>query len=200
MKYSILTIFSTLAISLPHGATSTPTPPSLTYLGTANITLSPPVPVGPGPRGSRNFFPITNGSFTGPLFSGMQDPLPLPSLPATKLTTPKASIPSYGGDWSLGDGAAGTFYVDARYQLHTTDGVDIYVEANGPQQPEEGVVHTRVKFETGNAKYYWLNNVVGVGIVTPGPGNGYIVVELWRVLTLGEAREGKGKGKGKGRK
>ncbi|KAK4222728.1 hypothetical protein QBC38DRAFT_518589 [Podospora fimiseda] len=176
-----LTITTLLLTALPAIEATTPIAPTLSYIGTANITLSPPIPIGPGPRGNRNFFPITDGSFTGPLFT--------------------ASIPHYGGDWSLGDPIAGTFYVDARYQLLTDDGANIYVEANGPQQPEEGVVHTRVKFETGDARYYWVNNFVGVGIVTPGEGNEYIVVEMWAVSTQGETHgKRKGKGKGKGRK
>lgn len=93
----------------------------------------------------------------------------------------------------------GNFYVDARYQLKTTDGVDIYVSANGPQQPE-GVLHTRVRFEAGSdTPYGWLSGIVAVGITTPvvdedGQVEG-IEIDLWR-MTSPSTIAGKGK-KGK---
>jgi len=34
-------------------------------------------------------------------------------------------------------------------------------------------------FETGNEKYYWLNNIVAVGILQPG--NGYVVIDGWQL-------------------
>ncbi|KAK0742240.1 hypothetical protein B0T21DRAFT_434194 [Apiosordaria backusii] len=177
MKFTNLFITSLLpTFSL---ALATPTPPGLSYLGHANISVSTPFPVGPGPFGQRNIFPIAGGNFTGPVFN--------------------ATIPAFGGDWGLGDPAQGNFYVDARYQLHTTDGADIYVEANGPQQPD-GRLHTRVRFEAGTDKGYgWLNGVVGVGVVTPRLGEGEggqgvegIGIEVWRLESLVVGGEGKG--------
>ncbi|GAB1314604.1 Scytalone dehydratase [Madurella fahalii] len=143
-----------------HVASRAPRAPGLTYLGTANITLAPPIPVGPGPRGDRNIFAITGGIFSGPRLSG--------------------TIPGFGGDWGLGDPTAGNFYVDARYQIQTAEGANIMVEANGPQQPE-GILHTRNRFETGHPDYYWLNNIVAIGIVQPGPDVKYIIVDLWKM-------------------
>ena len=111
---------------------------------------------------------------------------------------PQASIPGFGGDWGLGDPLAGNFYIDARYQLQTPDGADILVTANGPQQPD-GVLHTRVKFETGHPDYYWLNGIVAVAITTPNADVSGITVDIWRMEKPATRPEGKGKGKGKRR-
>ncbi|KAK5658067.1 hypothetical protein OQA88_2623 [Cercophora sp. LCS_1] len=162
MKFpSVNTVFL-LGALLQTVSSTTPPQPSLSYLGTARINLKPPIQLGVGPLGARNIFPINGGSFSGP-----------------NLT---ATIPVFGGDWGLGDPTQGNFYVDAKYQLETPDGAHILVEANGPQQPE-GVVHTRNKFETGHPDYYWLNNVVAIGIVQPTADVTAIVIDLWRMHT-----------------
>ncbi|KAK0648099.1 hypothetical protein B0T16DRAFT_295101, partial [Cercophora newfieldiana] len=122
---------------------TTPPSPTFSYLGRFNATLDTPVAVGVGQFGDRNFFAITGGTFTGPVFN--------------------ATILPYGGDWGLGDPTTGGFYVDARYQLQTADGANIYGESNGPQQ-DLTTIHTRVRFETGHKDYKWINKAVVVGI------------------------------------
>ena len=60
---------------------TTPPAPSLSYLGTLNITLAPPIAIGVGPLGDRNFFAITGGTFNGPVLTGspsLLPPFPLP--------------------------------------------------------------------------------------------------------------------------
>ncbi|KAK1836446.1 hypothetical protein QBC39DRAFT_338115, partial [Podospora conica] len=159
------------ACALFHGVTGTPSPPALTYLGSANASLATPIAVGVGPLGPRTIIGITGGTFKGPRFS--------------------ASISNIGGgDWGLGDPAAHAFYVDARYVMRTTDGANIYVVASGPQQ-DSGVIHSRVKFETGHPKYSWLNKVVAIGFEYPGPG--YIIIDVWKVESpvAGKGEEGK---------
>jgi hypothetical protein len=58
------------------------------------------------------------------------------------------------------DPRTGAFYPDTRYGLLTKDGVNIYVQSTGYSGPS-GEAHIRTVFETGNAKYFWLNNIVG---------------------------------------
>ncbi|KAK4656493.1 hypothetical protein QC762_204795 [Podospora pseudocomata] len=170
---------STLLPLFPLATASAPASPGLSYLGHASIAASAPFNIGSSTFGSRTVFPLAGGTFIGPLFN--------------------ATVPAYGGDWGLGNPVAGNFYVDARYQLKTTDGVDIYVSANGPQQPE-GVLHTRVRFEAGSdTPYGWLSGIVAVGITTPvvdedGQVEG-IEIDLWR-MTSPSTIAGKGK-KGK---
>jgi hypothetical protein len=73
-----------------------------------------------------------------------------------------------GADWSLTD-SKGTFSPDTRYQLQTSDGANIFITTNGPGQPD-GTSHLRVVFETGSSTYWWLNNIVAVGILRSGGG------------------------------
>lgn len=64
------------ASTLLHGVIGAPSPPGLSYLGTANASLAGPIMVGVGPLGPRIVFGITGGTFKGPSFSGMFPPPP----------------------------------------------------------------------------------------------------------------------------
>jgi hypothetical protein len=55
------------------------------------------------------------------------------------------------------------FSADTRYNVVTDDGANIFLQTSGPAQ-RNGDLHLRVIFETGDKKYYWLNNVVGMGV------------------------------------
>ncbi|KAK4098464.1 hypothetical protein N658DRAFT_431912 [Parathielavia hyrcaniae] len=135
----------------------TPSPPGLTYLYSVNCTLAPPIPVGSGPHGSRLVIPIVGGTFSGPKLNG--------------------KVLNLGADWGLVD-KNGLFSADTRYQLQTDDGANIFIRTSGPAQPD-GKLHLRMIFETGHPKYYWLNNVVAVGILTSGPG--YVWIDGWQL-------------------
>jgi hypothetical protein len=82
-----------------------------------------------------------------------------------------------GADWGLVD-ANGTFSADTRYQLQTSDGANIFIRTEGPAQ-SDGYIHLRLNFETGSAKYYWLNHIVAVGILKSG--NGYVSIDAWQI-------------------
>ena len=86
-----------------------------------------------------------------------------------------------GADWGLTD-SRGTFFADTRYHLQTDDGAGIFIQTNGPAQ-SDGRLHLRMTFETGSDKYYWLNNIVGVGILTSG--NSYVTIDGWMVGSPG---------------
>jgi hypothetical protein len=82
-----------------------------------------------------------------------------------------------GADWGLTDNK-GTFNADTRYNLQTNDGANIFIQTSGPAQAD-GKLHLRMIFETGSEKYYWLNNIVAVGVLQPG--NGYVVIDGWQI-------------------
>lgn len=65
-----------------------------------------------------------------------------------------------GADWGWTDVQTGIFSADTRYNLQIDDGANIFLQTSGPSQ-KNGDLHLRVVFETGDKKYYWLNNVVG---------------------------------------
>ncbi|KAK0724996.1 hypothetical protein B0H67DRAFT_507578, partial [Lasiosphaeris hirsuta] len=131
--------------------------PGLTHLYSLNCTLGTPLQVGPGPHGTRVVLPITGGTFAGPRLSG--------------------KVLNLGADWGLVD-TNGTFSADTRYGLQTTDGAHIFIRTGGPAQAD-GQLHLRLEFETGSAAYWWLNNIVAVGILTSGAG--FVSIDAWQL-------------------
>jgi hypothetical protein len=123
----------------------------------AEITLADPLEIGDTPQGRRRIVGITGGRFSGERLSGRV-------LPG-------------GADWQVirTDGVAD---LDARYTLETSDGALIYVRnrgyRHGPAEvlerlnsgfsvdPSLYYMRTTPRFETGDARYVWLNRIVCV--------------------------------------
>jgi hypothetical protein len=130
---------------------------NLQRLFRAEITLAAPQELGDSPLGRRRIINITGGRFTGERLSGRV-------LPG-------------GADWQVirADGVAD---LDARYTLETNDGALIYVRnkgyRHGPAEvlkklslgenvdPALYYMRTTPRFETGDARYAWLNRIVCV--------------------------------------
>lgn len=126
---------------------------NLRALFRVEITLAPAQELG-----RRRIIPITGGRFRGERLSGRV-------LPG-------------GADWQVvrPDGVAD---LDARYTLETGDGALIYVRNKGYRHGPEDVIRrlaageavdpklyymrTTPWFETGDARYAWLNRIVCVG-------------------------------------
>jgi len=124
----------------------------------ADITLAPAQELGDSPLGRRRIINITGGTFRGERLSGKV-------LPG-------------GADWQVirGDGVAD---LDARYTLETSDGALIYVRNHGYRHGPADVLQklaagedvdpalyymrTSPLFETGDARYSWLNRLICVG-------------------------------------
>ena len=124
----------------------------------AEITLDEPLEFGETPLGRRRIINITGGRFSGERLSGRV-------LPG-------------GADWQVvrADGVAD---LDARYTLETSDGALIYVRnhgyRHGPAEvlkriaagenvdPALYYMRTTPLFETGDARYAWLNRMICVG-------------------------------------
>ena len=124
----------------------------------AEITLAPAQELGDTPLGRRRIIAITGGRFSGARLSGRV-------LPG-------------GADWQVirSDGVAD---LDARYTLETGDGALIYVRNHGYRHGPADVLkriaagenvdpalyymRTTPFFETGDARYAWLNRIVCVG-------------------------------------
>jgi len=123
----------------------------------AEIALAAPQELGDTPLGRRRIIGITGGRFSGERLSGRV-------LPG-------------GADWQVirSDGVAD---LDARYTLETSDGALIYVRNHGYRHGPAEVLHklskgeevdpslyymrTTPRFETGDARYAWLNRIVCV--------------------------------------
>ena len=124
----------------------------------ADITLAPAQELGDSPLGRRRIINITGGTFRGERLSGKV-------LPG-------------GADWQVirADGVAD---LDARYTLETSDGALIYVRNHGYRHgpadvlkelslgkdvdPSLYYMRTTPLFETGDARYAWLNRLICVG-------------------------------------
>ncbi|KAH6680422.1 hypothetical protein B0J14DRAFT_265562 [Halenospora varia] len=141
-----------------------PAAPKLTYLYTAYLQCGASIAVGDGPKGTRSVIPIIGGNFTGPGISG--------------------TISKLGADWGL-ISDKNTFYADSRSNLVTDDGVNIYLQQSGTGGQGNGRTFLRMVYETGDPKYYWLNNVVAIGTLTlegdlPGGGSAF-KIEAFRM-------------------
>ena len=130
---------------------------NLRALFQAEIALAAAQELGETPLGRRRIIGITGGRFTGERLRGRV-------LPG-------------GADWQVirADGVAD---LDARYTLETADGALIFVRNRGyrhgpPEvlkrlaageavEPSQYYMRTAPRFETGDARYAWLNRIVCV--------------------------------------
>lgn len=174
---------------------TTPPAPSLTYLYSLNCTLGEAIAIGNGPKGNRVAIPITGGTFAGPRIKGTF-PASHTSHPSsltfihisfdhvllsklTRIFSALGKVLNLGADWGLTD-SKGTFSADTRYNLQTDDGANIFIQTSGPAQ-KDGNLHLRLLFETGSEKYYWLNDLVAVGILKAG--NGWVAIDAWQLVS-----------------
>ncbi|KAK6220114.1 hypothetical protein QIS74_05616 [Colletotrichum tabaci] len=164
MSFQATFKYLALALAAAGYAVAEPTRPGLTYLYSLNGTLGEPFTTGAGPHGTRAVLTVLGGPFSGPNISGQVLPI--------------------GADWGIVD-SNGLFWADARYNLRTDDGAEIFVQTSGPGQPD-GTNHLRVIFETGSEKYYWMNNILAIGILTNGTttdGTRWAALDAWQVNT-----------------
>lgn len=125
---------------------------------TLTVDFAGMLTIGQTPAGLRRIAPVTGGSFVGERLNGEV-------LPG-------------GNDW-LVNRADGVMAIDVRLTLKTDDGALIYLSYQGrflaapdamarfskgePLDPSEYSLAIAAKFECGDPRYDWLNNVVAVG-------------------------------------
>ncbi|WP_197093444.1 DUF3237 domain-containing protein [Nonomuraea sp. SBT364] len=130
---------------------------NLEPLATFRVELDPILDLGDSPWGHRRVINIVGGAFDGPRLSGVV-------LPG-------------GADWQIlhADGMAS---VDTRYTLRTHDGALLYISTSGVRHgpaevlgrlargeevdPSEYYFRLFCRFETGDARYLWLNRTLAV--------------------------------------
>ena len=145
-------------------------------LFTIQMTLHPVQELGATPMGQRRVVPVSGGSFEGARLRGVV-------------------LPHAGSDWLL-QRADGTFQQDVRLTLQTDDGVLIGMLYRGVrhasaevsaklargEQVDPSQYYLRIApfFETGGARYAWLNNIVAVGVGERLPDG--VVYQVFEVL------------------
>ncbi|KAL1598628.1 hypothetical protein SLS60_007768 [Paraconiothyrium brasiliense] len=137
-----------------------PTPPDLTLLYSMEALLGDRFSLGPTPNGQeRIVIPIVGGTFKGPRLSG--------------------NVLNLGADWRLTD-ANGAIRPDARYNIRTDDGTDIFVQTVGLPPGPDGRTMLRGQFETAtDGTYAWLNHVAAVGVLTRN-GTHSVTIDMWQ--------------------
>jgi hypothetical protein len=122
------------------------------------LSTLPPAQIGT----DRMVVPISNGTFDGPRLKG--------------------TVIGPAGDWMV-ERRDGSRLLDVRALLQTDDDQRIYMMCRGiAYTPPGGTLHAHIlpMFETGAAKYAWLNNVVAVGLYRPTAGK--IVYRVYEIL------------------
>lgn len=115
-------------------------------LCTAIVDVAPSLVVGAGAAGERSVGALTAVTIKGERMNGT-------------LAGPGAA------DWMIRTGAIGV--IDVRMTIRTDDGALIHVTYGGRldlSNPAQGITaYVAPVFETGDARYAWLNKVQGVG-------------------------------------
>jgi hypothetical protein len=106
--------------------------------------------------------PVSDGTFVGPRLKG--------------------TVIGPAGDWIV-QRPDGSRLLDVRLLLQTDDGEKIYMAWRGVAYTPPGEpLYARIlpMFESGAAKYGWLNNIVAVGVYRPTVGT--IVYRVYQIL------------------
>lgn len=154
MRLASLLALSALSV---FAADPTPPIPRLEFLCRLEVALTAPQSTGKTVAGERRIIPIVGGTVTGPTLRG--------------------EILNVGADWQWVR-ADGTAELDARYAFRTPDGALVMIHNLGVRftppevaaklkpgevaPPEQLYFRTTPRFETGDPRYAWLNNVVAV--------------------------------------
>jgi hypothetical protein len=93
------------------------------------------------------------------------------------LTILTGTVDNLGADWIWND-AKGKAHPDTRYGLTTDDGAHIFIQTFGSSQ-DNGLIYLHGIFETGSEKYWWLNDVVAVGVLKAGTGT--VTIDMWTI-------------------
>jgi hypothetical protein len=145
------------------------------HLFDISIALHPIQVLGKTPAGERRIIPVSGGSFAGDRLRG-------------------EILPHAGSDLLLTRGD-GSYQQDVRLALRTDDGALILMTYRGVRHsspevaariaagetvnPSEYYLRTAPFFETADAKYAWLNNIVSIGVGERTPnGAVYHVFEI----------------------
>ena len=120
------------------------------------LATGPVEQIGSTRRGSLSVFPVTGGSFEGDRLRG--------------------TVLAGGGDWVSAQPDK-TFELDLRVTLQTDDDALIHMTFTGVRDDASHYFRTLPLFETGAAKYAFLNRLLAVGVGEIGPDGPVHIIE-----------------------
>lgn len=122
------------------------------HLFTITAQTDRPSVVQGGPRGTKALIHVTGGSFEGPRLKG--------------------TVAGPSGDW-VTVAPNGAMHLDVRMLLTTQDDVPILMTYLGVGvTTDEGLrIRTAPRFEVGDERYSWLNDIQAVATGTTGKGS-----------------------------
>jgi Protein of unknown function (DUF3237) len=158
--------FARFSLATAAGMTGAPLPSSAAeteelrsqFLFDLALTAQPPAEI----SSDRMVVAVSSGTFEGPRLKG--------------------TIIGPAGDWMV-KRPDGSRVLDVRTLFQTDDSQRIYMTCRGiAYTPPGGALYARIQpmFETGAAKYAWLNNIIAVGVYRPVPGK--IVYRVYEIL------------------
>ena len=123
-----------------------PTNPSLEFLFELEATTGESLVIGDTGTGVRLVVPVTGGTFSGPRLSG------------------RVRGPA-NGDW-VTVRPDGNIRLDVRLTLETSDGALVLMtyQGIGRRQGERYELRTAPRFETGDGRYAWLNDIQALAV------------------------------------
>ena len=128
-------------------------PIELVPLCEVDVTLAEPIVVGPGPAGLRMVGEVLTARATGRLSGSLKG--------------------HAAADWIVVNGVVGS--LDVRVTIETDDGAIVFAQYNGRMDLTDGLggrpFYVAPRFETGDARYAWLNLVQAVGKGTLAGGS-----------------------------
>jgi Protein of unknown function (DUF3237) len=129
-----------------------------------DLSGTPAFVVHRGPRGTRIVATASSGTFAGPRLRGTLGP----EASADWVTIRR------DGSWEL----------DVRVALHTDDGASILFSYTGFGTNTNGLVSLRgaPRFEVGDDRYSWLNDIQGVLIGEADPGRQIASYDVYALL------------------
>ena len=128
------------------------------FLATLTIEITESYVLGETPAGSRRIAPFSGGTFVGPRINGVILP---GSADALLRRNDQAIQPDVRMTIRTDDDA----YVWVTYRgiRHGPPEVMERIAREEPVQPEEYYQRSALFFESGSARYDWLNRIIGIG-------------------------------------
>lgn len=150
------------------------------FLFEMSVALAEPIRIGKTPDGYRMIINIVGGRFDGPKLSG--EVMPMTGADWTRIRSDGAGAIDVRMCFKTNDGAViyghwhGLLVVEKDHQSYALD----FAKADDPDGASRYYFRTAPQFETADARYAWLNQIVAVS--KSRTGNGGVIHRVFAIL------------------